>query len=232
MARHPGTPVGDLFPPGVAIFGAGGGQGQQALPSASSQQRLVVGMRGVGRISLCIGVNHMFVVLHIKRTSHHPSAHCPNLSGAKVVHRRDKGVGACWGGGSSFKQQVLVRGLAPFGLLFFFWGGGGGVGRTSDDADMGSDAVWVTQEWVGGSGWRYCKKVMTTAQPPPTPSYPPHALPTHPIPSSLLLLVPTFSHYYYSRFMRANSAIFPGGRGVGNSENVSFSCHVEYVESR
>ena len=37
MARHPGTPVGDLFPPGVAIFGAGGGQGQQALPPASSQ---------------------------------------------------------------------------------------------------------------------------------------------------------------------------------------------------
>ena len=36
MARHPGTPVGDLFPPGVAIFGAGGGQGQQALPPASS----------------------------------------------------------------------------------------------------------------------------------------------------------------------------------------------------
>ena len=36
MARHPGTPVGDLFPPGVAIFGAGVGQGQQALPPASS----------------------------------------------------------------------------------------------------------------------------------------------------------------------------------------------------
>ena len=36
MARHPGTPVGDLFPPGVAIFGAGSGQGQQALPPASS----------------------------------------------------------------------------------------------------------------------------------------------------------------------------------------------------
>ena len=38
MARHPGTPVGDLFPPGVAIFGAGGGQDQQALPPASSQK--------------------------------------------------------------------------------------------------------------------------------------------------------------------------------------------------
>ena len=37
MARHPGTPVGDLFPPGVAIFGAGGGQGQQAVAPASSQ---------------------------------------------------------------------------------------------------------------------------------------------------------------------------------------------------
>ena len=37
MARHPGTPVGDLFPPGVTILGAGGGQGQQALPHASSQ---------------------------------------------------------------------------------------------------------------------------------------------------------------------------------------------------
>ena len=39
MARHPGTPVGDLFPPGVAIFGAGGGQGQQALPPARSHSK-------------------------------------------------------------------------------------------------------------------------------------------------------------------------------------------------
>ena len=45
MARHPGTPVGDLFPPGVAIFGAGGGQGQQALPPASFLRTLLRSVR-------------------------------------------------------------------------------------------------------------------------------------------------------------------------------------------
>ena len=29
---HPGTPVGDLFPPGASVLGAGGGLGRQALP--------------------------------------------------------------------------------------------------------------------------------------------------------------------------------------------------------
>ena len=45
-------------------------------------------------------------------------------------------MGGCWGGSFS-KQQVL----AIFFVLLFF--GGGGVGRTNDDADVGSDAVWV-----------------------------------------------------------------------------------------
>ena len=34
---HPGTPVGDLFPPGASVLGAGGGLGRQASPHPSSQ---------------------------------------------------------------------------------------------------------------------------------------------------------------------------------------------------
>ena len=35
---HPGTPVGDLFPPGASVLGAGGGLGRQALPRPSSHE--------------------------------------------------------------------------------------------------------------------------------------------------------------------------------------------------
>ena len=90
----------------------------------------------------------MSEVLHIKRTPHHPSVHCPNLSRAYVVHicflgGMGRGI-RVWvvvgGGGVSFsKQQVLVI----FVCFRFVVLGGGGVGRTNDDADVGSDAVWV-----------------------------------------------------------------------------------------
>ena len=36
IGPYPGIPVGDLFPPGASLCGAGGRQGQQALPPDSS----------------------------------------------------------------------------------------------------------------------------------------------------------------------------------------------------
>ena len=78
----------------------------------------------------------MSVVLHVKRTSHHPSAYpppapisqghmlctCPFLRG---YGGGDKGVGGFWKGGSFSKQPALVKASTPFGFFLFFGGKGG-----------------------------------------------------------------------------------------------------------